>query len=185
MHPTTHLLTGWAVATALPLSRRDRALVCLAGLIPDLDGLGIIVEKLTLHSERPLYWYAEYHHVLAHNLAFGLAITAGAAAVARRRLAAAALVLGSFHLHLLGDLAGSGGPDGASWPLRYGWPFLAAEQSWQGQWAINAWPNLAITVALLLWASWVAASRGHSPVELISSRADAVFCATMRRWWRR
>jgi inner membrane protein len=185
MHPATHLLTGWATATALPLSRRDRALVCLAGVIPDLDGLGIVVEKLTLHSEQPLYWYALYHHVLAHNLAFGLAVTLTAAAVARQRLRAGLLVLLSFHLHLLADLVGSGGPDGASWPLRYLWPFGDLELTWQGQWAFNAWPNFAITLALLLWMSWVAATRGHSPLELISSRADRAFCATVKRWWRR
>jgi len=184
MHPATHLLLGWGAATATPLSKRDRALVCLAGVIPDLDGLGIVVEKLTLHSEQPLYWYALYHHVLAHNLAFGLVVAVGAAAVARERLKAGMLVLASFHLHLLADLVGSRGPDGSSWPLRYLWPFDGLELTWQGQWAFNAWPNFAITIALLAWLFHVAGRRGHSPLELVSSRADRAFCATARRWLR-
>jgi inner membrane protein len=185
MHPATHLLTGWAAATALPLSRRDRALVCLAGVIPDLDGLGIVAEKLTLHSEQPLYWYALYHHVLAHNLAFGLTVAAAAAAIAKERAKAAGLVLASFHLHLLADLVGSRGPDGSSWPIRYLLPIDDLELIWSGQWAFNAWPNFALTLALLLWMSWVAATRGHSPLELLSRKADAAICRVMRRWWRR
>ncbi len=182
MHPVTHLLTGWATATVLPLSRRDRVLVCVAGVLPDLDGLGIVVEKLTLHSEQPLYWYALYHHVLAHNLAFGLAATAVAVAVARERAKTGLLVLLSFHLHLLADLAGSRGPDGSSWPIRYLWPFGDVELIWRGQWAFNAWPNFVITLALLAWMFWVAGSRGHSPLELVSRRVDGIFCGTVRRW---
>lgn len=185
MHPATHLLLGWGTATALPMARRDRALICLAGLIPDIDGLGIAAEKLTLHSEQPLYWYALYHHVLAHNLAFGVVVTVGAAVLARARLKTAVLVLTSFHLHLLADLVGSRGPDGSSWPLRYLWPLDGLELSWQGQWAFNAWPNFVITLVLLGWLFHVAAGRGHSPLELISRRADAAFCATARRWLRR
>ena len=41
MNPVTHLLVGWTVANASGLEkRRDRFLVSVAGIIPDLDGLG-------------------------------------------------------------------------------------------------------------------------------------------------
>jgi hypothetical protein len=185
MHPATHLLLGWSLATASPLSRRDRALVALAGVLPDLDGLGIVAERLTLHTEHPLYWYARFHHVLAHNLPCALLVTGAAVALARRRVRAPLLVAASFHLHLLGDLVGARGPDGATWPLHYLWPFSDLELSWAGQWAFNAWPNFLVTLVALAWMFWVAGRRGHSPMELVSARADAAFCATVQAWLRR
>jgi len=45
--------------------------VTLAGVAPDLDGLGAIPEILTRHWAHPLDWFSEYHHVLGHNLGFG------------------------------------------------------------------------------------------------------------------
>jgi len=185
MNPVTHLLLGWGAATATPLDRRDRALVTLAGVLPDIDGLGIVAELATRDSEQPLYLWTSYHHMLAHNLPFGFALLLGAVAVARKRAPTPLLVLGSFHLHLLCDLVGARGPDGASWPIRYLFPFHDLELSWAGQWPMNAWPNFLITAAALAWVFAVAAGRGHSPLELLSRRADAAFVATVRRWFRR
>jgi len=181
MHAVTHLLLGWGLATATPLRRRDRALVTLAGVLPDLDGLGILAERLTAHAERPLYWYALYHHVLAHNLPFGLLAVGVAAALGRERPRAAALVAASFLLHLLCDLCGSRGPDGATWPLRLLFPWSGWELSWSGQWAFNGWPNFLITFLALAWVLRVAAVRGCSPLEIVSARADRAFCDTVRR----
>src|SRR5437870_1171049 len=116
MSPITHLLTGWAVANSAPsLEKRDRALVTWAGVAPDLDGLGIIAERLTHNSSHPLNWWSDYHHVLGHNLAFALAIAAASAIFAQNKVKTTILVFLSFHLHLLGDLIGARGPDGDQW----------------------------------------------------------------------
>ncbi len=180
MNPVTHFALGWGVATVAPLQRRDRALVTLAGVAPDLDGLGIVAEKLTADSERTLYWWSEYHHVLGHNLLFGLCVGGAVLALGRRRLRAAGLALASFHLHLLCDLAGARGPDGCSWPIRYLFPFSEHGWSWQGQWGFNAWPNFLITGLALAWMFRVAALRGHSPLAIVSRRADRAFVETVR-----
>ena len=37
----THALTGWLVANGANLERRDRAIVTIASVIPDIDGAGI------------------------------------------------------------------------------------------------------------------------------------------------
>ena len=66
MNPVSHLLTGWVVANTADLTTRDRALVTLAGVVPDIDGLGIIAEILTEQTAFPLLWYSKYHHVLCH-----------------------------------------------------------------------------------------------------------------------
>ncbi len=182
VNPVTHLLAGWLVANTVPLSRRDRTLVTLSGVIPDIDGLGIIADLATRGSPAPLDWYWRFHHTLGHNLAFGLVVTTAAFCLATRRRVVAALALLSFHLHLLGDVLGSGGGPGSyQWSIPYLVPFSDALQIvWEGQWALNAWPNIVITVFLLAATSYLAWRRGSSPVELISRRADTVFVDTLR-----
>jgi len=182
VNPLTHLFVGWSLATLGRDARRvDRACIVVAGLVPDLDGLGFAAELATRESEHPLLWWSQFHHVLGHNLGAAVLVTAAAFAVSRRGWVAA-LAAASFHLHLLGDLVGARGPDGAQWPIPYLLPFSATPEwtvSWQ--WALNAWPNVALTVALLTHAFWIAWSRGISPLELLSQRANDVFVATLRR----
>ena len=170
---------GWVAANAMPLNRRERALVALAGVIPDVDGLGIIPEFLTAHSAHPLYWGSEFHHRL-HTLAFA-AVTAGAcAALATHRRRTAALAFLSFHLHLLADLCGSRGPDGYQWPIPYLSPFSGAwNLTWPHQWQLNAWPNVAVTAVLLAATFRLAWSRGYSPAEMVSQNADRAFIAAL------
>jgi len=49
LNPITHFLTAWAVANTVPaLGVKDRAIVTLAGVVPDIDGLGAIPDLLTL-----------------------------------------------------------------------------------------------------------------------------------------
>ena len=122
MSPVTHLLAGWMVANFAGRPR-DRALIMLAGVAPDLDGLGIVPELLTSHSAHPLPWFTEYHHVVGHNVGFALATTLLVYFLTKRSFPAAMLTALSFHLHLLCDLLGARGPDGYSWPIPYLLPF--------------------------------------------------------------
>lgn len=85
MHPITHLLLGWTVASIARLTHRERAAVTLAGVVPDLDGLGILAEVLTRSWDRPLLWWSDYHHVLAHNLCGGLLVAALSGILANSR----------------------------------------------------------------------------------------------------
>ena len=65
MNPATHLLVGWAVANTTALERRDRAIVTLAGIAPDIDGLGILVDFA--RDDGRLDWWWALHHHLAHT----------------------------------------------------------------------------------------------------------------------
>jgi hypothetical protein len=125
LNPITHFLTGWVAANTVALEKRDRWLVTAAAVVPDLDGLGVVAERLTKDWEQPLLWWTNYHHVLTHHLGFGLAFAAG-------------------------------------------------------QWALNAWPNFAITAALLAATLYFAIKKGFSPLELISAKADRAFVETLR-----
>ena len=57
----------------------------------------------------------------------------------------------------------------------------AVQLSWHGQWALNAWPNLVITIGLLLLTLELAWWRGFSPLEMISTKADLVFVAALQK----
>ena len=112
MNPASHFLISWTTANLAAISRRDRILVTVAGVVPDLDGAGILFELLTENTAMPLIWYSRYHHVLGHNLLICLILVSAAFLIGHRRWMSAMLALLAFHLHLLGDLAGSRGPDG-------------------------------------------------------------------------
>jgi hypothetical protein len=172
-------MIGWSVAETADLSRRDRALVTLAGVAPDVDGAGILLDFAT--GRHPaLGAYGAYHHVVAHNLAAAGLFALFALAVAKRRLACAALSLVSFHLHLLGDLVGSAGPGRSIWSITYLYPFSDRAFAWPGQWELNAWPNWVISAALLAWIGVLAVRRGRTPLEIFSQRADSAVVGALR-----
>jgi inner membrane protein len=182
MSPITHFLIGWVTANTAKLDRRERAIVTIAGVIPDADGLGIVAEVLTRHSQRPLTWWSDYHHVLGHNVGFCALVTVLAFLLARQRWKTAALACLSFHLHLLCDVIGARGPDNHQWPIPYLLPFSGAWQwTWSGQWMLNAWQNFVITIAALAITIYLAWKRGYSPLEMFSVKADAAFVKALRR----
>jgi inner membrane protein len=181
MSPVTHFLTGWMLANSARLEPPDRMLVTFSAVVPDVDGLGIVAEILSRNSRQPLLWFSRYHHSL-HNLAFALVITLIAFALAEQKGKTSALCFFGFHLHLFEDLLGSRGPDGDQWPIPYLAPFSsAANLTWHGQWSLNAWPNFAITIALLSVTLYLAWARGYSPLELASKEMDHEFVVTWRR----
>jgi inner membrane protein len=181
MSPITHFLAGWLLANTASLDLRDRGLVVCAAVAPDIDGLGIIPELLTRNSAHPLLWFSAYHHTL-HTLAFAVLITCISFALARQRWKAALLVFVSFHLHLLCDLIGARGPDGYQWPIPYLLPFSKSVQlTWHGQWTLNAWQNVLITVILLLGSLWLAWKNGRSPLEFISKKGDKALVEVLRK----
>lgn len=181
MSPVTHFLTGWVFANSARIGRRDRALVTLSVVVPDVDGLGIIAELITRNSSHPLLWFSQYHHTL-HNLAFAIAISLLALVLGEQKWRPAGLCFLGFHLHLFEDLLGSRGPDGDQWPIPYLTPFSSAWQwSWHGQWSLNAWPNFAITILLLGLTLYLAWARGYSPLEIVSRGMDREFVTALRR----
>ena len=182
MNVIEHFFIGWCIASTAPsLDRRERLLVTTAAVIPDLDGLGMLVEIATRNTAHPILWWTEYHHILAHNVLAAAIATLAAFAISKRRWLTAMLVCVSFHSHLLGDLIGARGPDGYQWPIPYLLPFSRApELVWSGQWALNAWQNFVITGICMATTFYLAWSRGYSPLEMVSQRADTRFVETLR-----
>lgn len=162
------------MANTAPLERRERAIVAIAGLTPDVDGLGVAVDLVTRNTAYETNLWGDYHHILGHNLLLALvAAVVGYLLARRHRWLTVLLVLVAVHLHLLCDVLGGCGPDGYQWPIPYLWPFAASpEWVWSGQWALNAWPNFVVTVVCLALTLYLAWRRGFSPVEIVSPAGD-------------
>ena len=72
MSPGAHLLISWISTPGILRERRDRTLVALAGLAPDIDGLGIVIDKWSGTTD----YYFRYHHVLGHCVLSAFVISA-------------------------------------------------------------------------------------------------------------
>ncbi len=180
MSPITHFLAGWAVAATAKLEKRDRMLVALAGVVPDIDGLGAVVDLFTRHGGNPFEFYQRYHHLFGHNAFFALLAASLALVWAERKNVTAGLALLSFHLHLLGDYLGARGDVNDFWGVPYFWPVSGRDYFWSRQWPLNGWQNFAITGVLLVFTFWRAWRRGCSPLEMVSAKADRAFVQAVR-----
>ncbi len=183
MTPVSHFLIAWLAADSVKLDRKERTLVTLAGVLPDLDGLGALPELISRNWEHPLMWYTNYHHALTHNIGFALLLVIACYFLAKKqsRGKTAIMAFVAFNLHILADVAGSRGPDGFQWPIPYFRPFTDNWQLvWNGQWELGAWPNFLIGFIVLYITFYWAWKKGHSPVGIFSTKADKLFIATLR-----
>jgi inner membrane protein len=173
-----HFLIGWHLARRVTPDIRARRWIGWAGVVPDLDGIGLLVDVATQRSN----FYQTWHHLTGHNVFAGLLVAVLAGGFCRSvRISIAAGV--SFHLHLIADLISGRGPDGSGWPILYFWPFSRQEWQWAGQWRLDAWPNTAVFVGLLIWTVLSTRRIGRSPLEMISTGLDQRVVAAFRSVW--
>lgn len=185
MNVVTHLLMGWAVAEHTVKTKRDKALVAWAGVMPDLDGLGLPIDWVCRALGYHTAFYEEFHRLALHGLPGAILCTVLLGFLAQDRSRAMPWVFVSYHLHLIGDVLGSrGGNPNDIWPIHYLAPVSdAITIAWSGQWPLTGWQNTTLTVVLMTYAIVLAASRGYSPVGLFSTRADEKFVAALRARW--
>jgi hypothetical protein len=164
--PVVHLELSWLCAQPLA-RRRDRILVSVAGVLPDLDGLTLL---------GGLDAYGRWHHRLTHGYPAAIATGVLCAVLSEDRVRTTLLGLFTFHLHLFCDLLGSG----PGWPLWYFWPTSQIEWFWAGQWDLGSWQNALIgmvaTALCLAGALWWR----RTVVEVVSLRADAAVVRALR-----
>jgi hypothetical protein len=173
-----HLFISWHLARQISPDVKVRRWVGWAGVLPDLDGLGLLVDRATGRTNL----YEDWHHLLGHNFLAAILLAVLAASFCRSAKAGAWAWV-SFHLHMAADLISGRGPDGSTWPLFYGWPLTRREWQWDGQWRLDAWPNTAVFLALLAWALAATYRSGRSPLELISTRLDQKVIGAFRSVW--
>lgn len=183
----THLLVGWTIAEAFTTDRRERIWISLAGVFPDLDGLGVVVDIANRALGQPeMYLFEKWHHVFLHGLPGAVVFVVVAMLFGMRGFRPLAWGFVSFHLHLLCDLVGSRGPTpGEIWAIEYLSPIShALTMQWTFQWALNAWPNQMLTLGLIVWALGRGIRNGATPVSIFSERADSEVVAALRARWR-
>ena len=177
-----HFIISWVVANTAALERRARVGITLSGILPDLDGLGYIVDKVNLQFDVESSYFADYHHLYGHNIFAGLIIATLASCFCQRKAVVFGLSLLAFHLHLLCDLVGSMGPDGYQWPVYYLYPLLPDFQlTWSGQWELSSWKNSAIGVSFFVLAVGLARYRQVTFFEFFSEKAERVVAEVARQ----
>ena len=189
MSPLTHLVGSWLVAVATTNNSRDRKLVAWAGVLPDVDGLGVVpdlIKSWVSGKESTFQYYQQYHHVLTHGWPGAIVISLLLTVFARERWRTLLLCLLTFHLHLLCDLIGSRGPEaGDLWPICYLEPlFRHPIWFWKHQWRLDGWQNQVVFVILLFGSIWVATKKGFWFFEVVSERLDSAFVGVLRKWQR-
>ena len=185
MSPLTHVLASWLIAAKTTRNPRDCRLATLAGLLPDADGLGMIVDIAnSLPGHKPTQYYAHFHHYWLHGIFGAALITLTLTLFARDKLRVAIVALFLFHLHLLCDLVGSRGPSPEDlWPIFYFGPFDKDPMwLWKGQWQLDGWQNRIVFVIAFAAAIFVAVRDGHSVVGVFNRRADRAVMAVVRGW---
>lgn len=173
MTPPQHFIISWVAANSATLDRRSRVATTLAGVLPDVDGLGYVIDRVNLQFDIYSNYYVEYHHVIGHNVFAGLLIAGVMAYFCQRKLTVFFLSLLTFHLHLLADLAGSMGGDGYQWPIYYLYPLLPDfTLTWSGQWELSSWKNSAIGISFFVIALIIARYKHITFFEFFSSKVE-------------
>jgi len=152
--------------------RRTRLWCVLASLTPDLDGLSLLFG---------LDVYARYHHLLLHNLLFGVVVTLVSAYRVGLRPLSLGLVFLAFLSHLVGDYFGSG----PGWGL---WPFLPFSDKFyvcECAWNLVSWQNTLITLGAIAVALWVGVRQGHTHVEFVHAGLERTVVDTLQLRFRR
>ncbi|MCP5199954.1 MAG: metal-dependent hydrolase [Gammaproteobacteria bacterium] len=179
MQGPAHLGLGWLLGARLG-ERRNRRIVGLAGLAPDID---IVVYPLAWLAggcdlDHAFAVYAGVHHRYTHGIVFALAagLLAWRLAAGRQRVRVALLSVLAVALHLAGDVIASG----PAWPVYPLWPW--SDLAWGVAWSWNAsdWRNVTLSALAVVMALGWSYRRGHSPLECVSYRADDWMSSVMR-----
>jgi len=174
MSPGAHLLISWTFSSTVKWSRRERFLISVAGISPDIDGAGYILDKINLFIGKDTDFYGEFHHILSHNLIFAIIVAVICTYFAKiKRFHVGLFAFIVVHLHIIADLVGSKGPDDYSWPMNYLYPFSDEIMlSWDGQWELVSWQNFLTMFILIVISIYIAITKKYSPFEIFSEKLD-------------
>jgi LexA-binding, inner membrane-associated putative hydrolase len=168
MPPFTHALAGWCVGNAVETTPRERLGCIVIACLPDIDGISLIWGRDV---------YFRWHHVLGHNVIFGIVASALLMRLTCSGLKIGTLYLFTFHVHLLMDLFGSG----PRWGIAYLWPISIRHFSTAWAWAYTGWQNFAVLFGLSLITLWIGVRLRRTPLEVVAPRLDALLVGRSAR----
>lgn len=166
MSPLIHLITAWLIAMLFTFELKERRIVVLAGIIPDIDGAFILFSQDI---------YIEYHHSFGHSLLFGVILILILSIVFSKHIKNRLLLIGvsilAFSSHLMLDIIGT------NWSVNPLYPILALDLSIYSTlsseiiyWVIN--PVYAILIFGLM--AFIIYKKERSPIEFISVNLDKI-----------
>ncbi len=166
MSPIIHLITAWLIAMFFAIELKERRIVVLAGIIPDIDGAFILFNFEA---------YLEYHHTFGHSYVFGIPFILITAFLfldnIKLKLKVSLIALLGFTSHLVLDMIGSDWPVSLLYPLsREGYCIFPSIPNEIIYWVIN--PVYAIIVVSLM--AWIIYKKERSPIEFISQKFDRI-----------
>lgn len=178
MQGPAHLVLSWYAARAAGLDCvRDRRIVALAGIAPDIDVIAYPIGYVWLGFDLDRA-YAEVWEVVHHRYTHGIGFAAftvliawllaagGGTRVGRLRVA---MLAGAISLvHVFCDLVAAG----PGWPVYPLWPLSDLAWAVPWSWNVSDAPNVVITVACLISVLVHARMVGISPIETFSSALD-------------
>ena len=186
MHGPSHLLISWFGAEAAGVaSARDRRIVALSGLAPDIDVLAYLGGIVYFGFDKELaleHVWQVVHHRYTHGLGFTLLTGCIAFIIAsrgtqmeqrayRRAGGVALLSMAASMVHVFCDVVG-GGPN---WPVYPVWPVSDLAWAVDWSWTLADWPNTVILFLCLAGMMLYAKKSGHSPLESINYNLDRWF----------
>jgi hypothetical protein len=160
MSPIGHLQYGWWFAHWGEFTRRDRAIIALAGAGPDLDGLSLFAGGDAFHR---------YHHILFHNVGATFAALLVAGALLWRKPRAWALTVFAFGMHVVEDYV-TVGWDQFPWQ-----PLSAASVNLSHQlpnWLVQGVFQVTAMVFILGMTVWIYLRHQRTPLEIVSPALD-------------
>ena len=169
MNSGLHLAAGWLVAEAFGLDYKNRRVVAISGVAPDLDGLAIF---------GGFEAFRRYHHFVFHNLLAAAVFVAIVALLCRRLRTTIAASL-ALLLHLACDLLAS------HWSLYPLEPFCNLRLNMTDflpYWVVVYLIQGAGTVLILALVFAVAWRRERTFLEVFIKRGDLLVVRWFREW---
>lgn len=160
MSPVAHLQFGWWFAHWGDFSRRDRAIITLAGVGPDADGIFIF-------GGQDVYY--RYHHILFHNVGATLAVLALAGLFLWSRPRVWLLTTFAFAAHVVEDYITVG------WNQHPWLPFSDAPVNLSNllpNWLVQGVFQITTMVFVFSVTVYIYLRHQRSPLEILSPSLD-------------
>lgn len=183
MAPQQHFVISWVLSNLNFGSRKERIVTTICGVIPDVDGLGILIDKIL--GDGSYSYYFLLHRKFGHGI-LGLTVIAICVYfICKRRILPVLVAILIYTIHLFFDLIGSAGPYREIWPLYPLWPFSNRQITVGWQWGLNSWQNTAITAIFIVIVIVIAIKKRRTFLEVFSRKIDQYCISLFERIIRR
>ncbi len=172
MSPIAHMQYGWWFAHWGSFSRKERAIIALAGAGPDLDGLALFGGAEVYHR---------YHHILFHNAGSVLAASLLTGTLLWRNPRAWLLSVFAFAMHIVEDYVT------VPWN-QYPWrPFADTVVNLGDHlpaWVVQGPLQYSAMLFALGTTVWIYRKYGRTPLEIVSPALDRLLVGYAVLPWR-